>query len=85
MRGVMLWFNEVKDLGMILTEEGERLAVDGSEFADGKRPEGRCAKSVVSYEVRGARDERSARQVVFVAPEPQRRARPRHSSTRVRF
>ena len=29
MRGEMLWFNDVKDLGFILTEEGERLSVLG--------------------------------------------------------
>ena len=27
MKGQMLWFNEVKDYGFIMTDEGERLAV----------------------------------------------------------
>ena len=36
MRGEMLWFNDVKDLGFILTEEGERLSVLGP--ASGMKP-----------------------------------------------
>ena len=51
MRGTMLWFNEVKDLGFIQTEEGERLSVLGTGFAEGKRPEGRCAEAVVSFDL----------------------------------
>jgi hypothetical protein len=50
MRGKMLWFNEVKDLGFILTEEGERLSVLGDGFAGGKRLRGRCAQLEVSFE-----------------------------------
>jgi len=34
MRGEMLWFNDVKDLGFILTEEGERLSVLGPASGD---------------------------------------------------
>jgi len=34
MRGEMLWFNDVKDLGFILTEEGERLSVLGPGSGD---------------------------------------------------
>ncbi len=41
MRGRMLWFNEVKDSGMVLSDDGERLLVSGRDFTDGKRP---CAK-----------------------------------------
>ena len=37
----MLWFNEVKDYGFIMTEDGERLAVAGNGFAKGEKPEGR--------------------------------------------
>ena len=33
MRGQMLWFNEAKDHGFIMTDEGERLAVAGEGFA----------------------------------------------------
>ena len=37
MRGQMLWFNEAKDHGFIMTDEGERLAVAGNGFAQGGR------------------------------------------------
>jgi cold shock CspA family protein len=80
----MLWFNAVKDLGAILTEDGERLTVHGSGFTDGKRPEGRCAKAVVSFAVMESEGERHAQEVVLVPDEPQRRARYRHPSIRGR-
>src|SRR5256885_16497130 len=51
MRGQMLWFNEVKDYGFIMTDDGERLAVAGNGFAQGEKPEGRCAHKVVTFEV----------------------------------
>ena len=51
MRGQMLWFNEAKDYGFIMTDEGERLAVAGEGFAKGEKPEGRCAHKVVTFEV----------------------------------
>ena len=39
MRGQMLWFNEAKDYGFIMTDEGERLAVAGDGLRQGgKRP-----------------------------------------------
>lgn len=85
MRGTMLWFNAVKDFGMILTDEGEKLAVHGSGFAEGKRPEGRCAKAVVSFSVVQAEDGDRAEGVVFVPDEPRRRARHHHSTIRARF
>ena len=34
MRGKMLWFNEDKDLGFIMTDEGERLSVLGVGFVE---------------------------------------------------
>lgn len=83
MRGTMLWFNEVEDFGMILTEEGERLSVDGSAFAGGKRPVSRCAKAVVSFEVTGPTSALTAKEVVFVPDEPHGRARPRRSAFRL--
>jgi hypothetical protein len=51
MRGKMLWFNEKKDLGFILTDEGERLSVLGPAFAGGGRPEGRCAQMEVEFQI----------------------------------
>jgi hypothetical protein len=40
----MLWFNEAKDFGFILTEEGERISVHRSAFLPGEAPVGRCAR-----------------------------------------
>jgi cold shock CspA family protein len=56
----MLWFNEIKDFGFVLTEEGERLYVAGSGFAGGTRPKGRCAHALVSFEVAEAEGGRKA-------------------------
>jgi hypothetical protein len=78
MRGTMLWFNEAKDRGFILTDEGERLAVLGDGFADGMKPKGRCAQAPVSFEVAEREGVRSAEAVVFVAEGNPRRARRRH-------
>ena len=65
MRGQMLWFNEAKDHGFIMTDEGERLAVAGEGFAGGERPVGRCAHKVVSFEIDASGGARPARNVVF--------------------
>jgi hypothetical protein len=80
MRGTMLWFNEEKDLGLILTEEGERLPVRGSGFAGGLRPKGRCARAVVAYEVLETQGAAEANEVVLVPDEDFPRARRRHAS-----
>jgi hypothetical protein len=45
--GAMLWFNEAKDCGFILTEEGERISVHRSAFLPGEAPVGRCAGRAV--------------------------------------
>ena len=65
MRGQMLWFNEAKDYGFIMTDDGERLAVAGDGFAKGEKPEGRCAHKVVTFEVDESGGERQAQNVVF--------------------
>ena len=79
MRGRMLWFNEAEDYGFILTEEGERLSVLGSGFAGGTRPEGRCARTVVTFELKETEaGGRQAQDVVFVREVAARRARLRH-------
>ena len=75
MRGTMLWFNEVKDLGFIQTEEGERLSVLGTGFAEGKRPEGRCAEAVVSFDLIVTDAGREAQNVVFIEERCRRVAR----------
>jgi hypothetical protein len=84
MRGTMLWFNELKDAGMILSDDGERLPVSGCDFTDGARPQGRCAKAQVSFEVSDA-GERRANGAALVPDEPRRRARLRHPGTRSHF
>jgi cold shock CspA family protein len=78
----MLWFNEMKDFGFIQTEEGERLSVLGTGFAEGKRPEGRCADAVVSFDVVVTEAGREAQNVVFVPDVAPRRARLRHRGGR---
>ena len=84
MRGKMLWFNDRKDLGFIRTDDGERLAVLGPGFARGHRPKGRCAESVVSFEIDDSGADRHAVGVEFVADETPRRARRRSSAVRTR-
>jgi cold shock CspA family protein len=75
MRGTMLWFNNAKDLGFILTDEGERLSVLGSAFAHGVRPEGRCAHSIVTFEINDDGGDRQANNVTVVEEAAPRRAR----------
>ena len=82
MRGTMLWFNEVKDLVFIQTEEGERLSVLGAGFAEGKRPEGRCADAPVSFDLIVTDAGREAQNVIFVPDVAPRRARLRHRGGR---
>lgn len=80
MRGQMLWFNEAKDHGFIMTDEGERLAVAGEGFAEGEKPVGRCAHKVVTFEIDGEDGDRQARNVAFAPEVAPRRARMRRRS-----
>jgi hypothetical protein len=82
MRGKMLWFNEVKDLGFILTDDGERLSVLGDGFADGQRPQGRCADAIVTFGIGENGGERQAENVAFVEDAAPRRARLRSRAIR---
>jgi hypothetical protein len=82
MRGQMLWFNEAKDHGFIMTDEGERLAVAGEGFATGERPVGRCAHRVVSFEIDASGETRQARKVAFERAVVARRARIRGGGIR---
>jgi hypothetical protein len=52
-RGTMLWFNEVKDLGALRTDDGERLDVPGTAFAPGEKPVGGCAGKAIEFDARG--------------------------------
>jgi cold shock CspA family protein len=78
MRGTMLWFNEEKDHGFISTEEGERLYVHGTGFADGIRPKGRCAGTEVTFRLIRDGGIRQAEESVLVAEASPRRARRHH-------
>jgi hypothetical protein len=73
----MLWFNQKKDLGFILTDEGERLSVLGPAFAGGERPVGRCAQMEVEFQIDATGAEPQAEDVVLVELESPRRARMR--------
>jgi cold shock CspA family protein len=79
MQGTMIWFNEVKDYGYISTEEGERLYVHGTGFAEGLRPQGRCGGLAVTFRITGAGEERRAENSMLVTEDAPRRARRRHS------
>ena len=80
MHGEMLWFDEKKDFGFILTQEEERLYVHRSGFLPGQVPEGRCARTKVSFsrEIRDRDGVAQAVSVTRVDEEAPRRARRRH-------
>jgi cold shock CspA family protein len=77
-RGLMLWFNQDKDLGVITTEAGEQLHVDGKDFAGGERPARRSAGAAVTFGVEEDGAGRKATEVSFVPEVAPRRARLRH-------
>jgi cold shock CspA family protein len=82
MQGTMIWFNEAKDYGYISTEDGERLYVHGTGFADGIRPKGRCAGLPVTFRVTEDNGVRRAEDSALVEETPPRRARRHHSGGR---
>jgi cold shock CspA family protein len=86
MRGEMLWFNEKKNYGFIMTDDGERLSVLGSGFANGElaEAEGRCARRAVTFQVNDSNGTRQAENVVFERDSPARRARLRGGGIRAR-
>ena len=61
--GTMLWFDEAKDFGFILTEEGERISVHRSGFLPGEAPVGRCARRAVRLTATTERQARCRRRV----------------------
>jgi hypothetical protein len=77
MRGKMLWFNEAEDRGFIETDDGERLSVLGPGFVGGERPAGRCAETVVTFEIDDSDGTRQAANVAFAPEVSARRARMR--------
>ena len=78
----MLWFDEAKDYGFVLTEDGERLRVERDGFVDGAAPVGRCARRPVNLSVAERDGERLAVDVSLVVEESPRRARRRSASMR---
>jgi cold shock CspA family protein len=74
--GSLVWFNEAKDVGVIDTEGGERIRVDGAAFPEGKGI-GRCHGTKVTFEIADGPEGRTAVDVVLVPIEAQRRARRR--------
>ena len=82
MNGAMLWFDEAKDYGFILTDAGERLYVARDGFVDGAAPVGRCARRPVCFNIVEHEGQRIAVEVSLVSEEPPRRARRRTSSIR---
>ena len=82
MRGEMIWFNEAKDYGFITSDEGERVYVHRSGFAEGAAPVGRCAGKAVDFEIVADDMGKRAESVTFVDEDAARRARPRRGSVR---
>ena len=80
MRGEMLWFNETKNHGFILTDDDERLPVLGEGFSNGERPVGRCAQRAVTFDVDNSDGTRRAKNVAFTSDPAGRRARSRGGS-----
>ena len=76
----MLWFDEVKDYGFVVTDDGERLYVERGGFVDGAAPVGRCARRPVNLSVGERGGERIAVDVSLAAEESPRRARRRSLS-----
>ena len=69
----MLWFNTVKDLGALRTDDGERIEIPGAAFSPGEKPIARCAGKPVEFEeVDG-----TVRRLAFVPETSPRRARRR--------
>jgi hypothetical protein len=71
----MLWFNDAKDLGALVTDVGDRVDVPGAAFSPGEKPLGRCAGKAVEFEWRGE----ELRALAFVQESNPRRARLRRS------
>lgn len=82
MNGTMLWFDEAKDFGFILTDDGERLYVHRSGFLPGECPVGRCARRPVQLRISEQDGKRIAVDVSMSREEVHGRARRRSSGIR---
>jgi cold shock CspA family protein len=83
MKGKMLWFNEVKGLGVIEAETGERVSVLGTAFVAGHVPVGRCKGLEVEFRLDEDEDGYTASAVARAPVVDVRRVRP-HAGARVR-
>ena len=81
-RGQMLWFDEKKDFGFIMTDDGERLYVHRSGFLPGQAPVGRCAHLPVQLTAVEEDGRRVAIDVSMLEVDDPRRARRRRQSYR---
>jgi cold shock CspA family protein len=84
MRGKMLWFNDLKDVGQICAEDGEYLSVHGAHFAPGDKPTGRCGGTVVNFHLVDDQTGRRAEHVTLVPELAGGRARQRRSPRAIR-
>jgi cold shock CspA family protein len=82
MRGTMLWFNEAKNHGFILSEEGERLYVHRDDFLPGEVPVGRCATKPVLFRISERDAQRVAVNVSMEEEQDSQRARRRGPGVR---
>jgi hypothetical protein len=71
----MLWFNDAKDVGVLVTEVGDRVEIPGAAFSPGEKPLGRCAGKAVEFEWL----EGDVSELAFVNELTPRRARLRRS------
>ena len=74
-QGTMLWFNEVKDFGVIETDEDGRFEVCGEDFEPGHKPVGRCKGTPVTFTASGEIEQRRALEVSVIPERDTRRAR----------
>jgi hypothetical protein len=78
----MLWFDEAKDFGFILTEEGERISVHRGGFLPGQAPVGRCPRRAVRLTATVQNGKRVAIDVSMAPEVAHGRARRRSSNMR---
>jgi hypothetical protein len=74
----MLWFNEAKGSGMVVTDGDEKLVVYRGDFAAGTAPEGRCGGRPVTFDRIEGSETAQAVNVEFAPVTDPRRARLRH-------
>jgi hypothetical protein len=82
MHGELLWFNEQRQDGLIVADDGSKVVVLGSGFAPGHQPVGRCAGTPVRFDLAHEDGEPHAVGVTVVDATPTRRARLRPSRSK---